>query len=307
MSMFSHPPVKTSRRKGPDVAPTATLGRAQPLPGAAPATADLGQGQQLSADQRAVFESRLGHDFSGVRVHADGAAAAAASAMGANAYSIGEDIVFAGGRYRPGTASGDRLIAHELAHVAQQQRGGSAGPAQAEPRARAAADAMSAGTRISPAEIGGAQQGVYCDDDEEKKKQEEGGQSPPTSSGSSAVPPVFSPPTLPLLDWGKIQEPYTRRGMRLTMRDVDSILLERQRSSQVLTALGIGEGFKLGPFTKNWILEKGLSKQLEDQQARENPTAIDQANKDWKLSHPGGLETPMITIFDIDWLRRNKK
>jgi hypothetical protein len=305
--MFSHPPVTTSRRKGPDVARTAMLGRrAQPLPGAAPTPASLGPGQQLPSDQRAVFESRLGHDFSGVRVHADGAAAASAREMGANAYSVGDDIVFADGRYRPGTASGDRLIAHELAHVAQQQRGGSAGPAQAEPRARAAADAMSAGSRISPTAIGGAQQGVYCDDDDEKNKQAEGGQSPPTSSGPSAVPPVLPPLTLPPLDWGKMREPFTRRGMRLTMRDVDSILLERQRSSQMLTTLGIGEGFKLGPFTKNWILEKGLSKQIEDQQARENPTAIDQMNKDWKQSHPGGWETPMIPIFDIDWFRKKK-
>jgi hypothetical protein len=307
--MFSYPPVKTSRRKGPDVARTAMLGRrAQPLPGAAPTPASLGQGQQLPGDQRAVFESRLGRDFSGVRVHADGAAAASASAMGAKAYAVGEDIVFADGRYRPGTASGDRLIAHELAHVAQQQRGGSAGPAQAEPRARTAADAMSAGSRISPTAIGGAQQGVYCDDDDEKKKKEEeeqaeGGQSPPTSSGPSAVPPVLPPLTL---DWGKLQEPFTRRGLHLTMRDIDSILLERQRSSQMLTTLGIGEGFKLGPFTKNWILEKGLSKQIEDQQARENPTAIDQMNKDWKQSHPGGWETPTIPIFDIDWFRKKK-
>lgn len=290
----------------PDVARTAMLGRrAQLLPGAPPTPASLGQGQPLPGDQRAVFESRLGHDFSGVRVHADGAAAASASAMGANAYAVGEDIVFAGGRYRPGTASGDRLIAHELAHVAQQQRGGSAGPAQAEPRARAAADAMSAGSRISPTAIGGAQQGVYCDDDDEKK-QAEGGQPLPESSGPSAVPSVLPPLTLPPLDLGKMGEPFTRRGLHLTMRDVDSILLERQRSSDLLTTLGIGEGFKLGPFTKNWIIEKGLSKQLEDQQARENPTVIDQMNKDWKQSHPGGWETPTIPIFDIDWFRKKK-
>jgi hypothetical protein len=306
--MFHQPPVRTTRTKGPDVTRSAVIaGRAQPPPGSVPAHASVGQ--QLPADQRAVFESRLGHDFSGVRVHADGAAAASAGAMGAKAYAVGEDIVFAVGRYRPGTADGDRLIGHELVHVAQQQRGGSGGPAQAEPRARRAADAMSGGGSISPAGIGGAQQGVYCDDDDEKKQVEVAGdQTPTTESGPIGPPrpPLLPPLTLPPLDWSKMREPFRSRGLNLGIRDIDSILLERQRISQLLTTLGIGEGLKLGPITKNWIIEKGLSTQLEDQKARENPTAIDQMNKDWKQTHPGGWETPIIPVFDIDWFRKKK-
>jgi hypothetical protein len=71
------------------------------------------------------MESRFGHDFSRVRVHDDTAAAAAASAMGANAYTYGRDIVFDAGRYAPATKQGRELIAHELAHVVQQRDGAS--------------------------------------------------------------------------------------------------------------------------------------------------------------------------------------
>ena len=161
------------------------------------------------------------------------------------------------------------------------------------------------GGDVSADAIGGAQEGVYCDDDEEKK---EGGagQSPATSAAPLPAPPYLPPLTLPPLDWGKLNEPFTKRGLRLTTGDLDSILLERQRSSQVLSTLGIGEGFKLGPITKDWILEKGLAKQLEDQQARENPNAIDLMNKDWKQAHPGGWETPIIPIFSSDWFRKKK-
>ena len=57
----------------------------------------------------------------GARVHTDERAAAAARAAGANALAYGEHVGFAAGRYRPGTATGDLLLAHELAHVVQQR------------------------------------------------------------------------------------------------------------------------------------------------------------------------------------------
>ena len=77
-------------------------------------------GQPLHAPERAYFEGRFGHDFGRVRVHADGRAAASARAVNALAYTVGHDIVFAPDQYRPATARGRRLIAHELAHVIQQ-------------------------------------------------------------------------------------------------------------------------------------------------------------------------------------------
>ena len=60
------------------------------------------------------------YDFSGVRIHTDNPAAASAAAMQARAYTVGSDIVFGEGHYRPQTAEGRALIAHELTHVAQQ-------------------------------------------------------------------------------------------------------------------------------------------------------------------------------------------
>jgi hypothetical protein len=67
------------------------------------------------------MEPRFGHDFSGVRVHTDSRAAESARAVGAHAYTVGEGIVFDQGQYNPHTYSGQRLLAHELAHTIQQQ------------------------------------------------------------------------------------------------------------------------------------------------------------------------------------------
>ena len=76
---------------------------------------------------RAYFEPRFAHDFSRVRVHADREAANGAQAVGSLAYTIGDDIVFAPGKYEPGTLEGRRLLAHELAHVVQQSIPGESG------------------------------------------------------------------------------------------------------------------------------------------------------------------------------------
>jgi outer membrane protein OmpA-like peptidoglycan-associated protein len=64
------------------------------------------------------------HDFTWVRVHADKKAADSARAVNAIAYTVGSDIVFADGQYAPATTVGQRLLAHELAHVIQQSAGG---------------------------------------------------------------------------------------------------------------------------------------------------------------------------------------
>jgi hypothetical protein len=80
-------------------------------------------GQPLDAATRAFFEPRFGHDFSGVRVHTDAQAAESTGKVNALAYTIGNHIAFAPGQYLPATPSGRRLLAHELVHVAQQERG----------------------------------------------------------------------------------------------------------------------------------------------------------------------------------------
>jgi hypothetical protein len=80
-------------------------------------------GAPLPESVRSFFEPRFGHDFSKVRVHADGESAIAAHAIRARAYTVGRNIVFGSGEYAPGTETGKRLLAHELAHVVQTRAG----------------------------------------------------------------------------------------------------------------------------------------------------------------------------------------
>ncbi len=79
-----------------------------------------GGGSTLPVNEQAFFESRLGSDLGGVHIHADAEAARLSTALSARAFTVGKDIFFGSGEYRPGTTSGRRLLAHELAHVLQQ-------------------------------------------------------------------------------------------------------------------------------------------------------------------------------------------
>ncbi len=78
-----------------------------------------GPGRPLDDATRALFEPRLGRDLGEVRVHTGARAGTVARALGARAFTAGPDVAFAEGRYDPAGAAGRRLLAHELAHVAQ--------------------------------------------------------------------------------------------------------------------------------------------------------------------------------------------
>lgn len=80
-----------------------------------------GSGTPLASNARTSIEGALGRSFADVRIHADTAAARSAAEIGAEAYTVGRDIVFAPGRYAPDTPAGRRLLGHELVHVAQQR------------------------------------------------------------------------------------------------------------------------------------------------------------------------------------------
>lgn len=95
--------------------------RAGALPISAPASG--GESRPLDAVTRGFFEQRFGHDFSAVRVHADADSAKSAGALAAKAYTVGSHVVFGAGRYRPDLPDGQRLLAHELAHVVQFSTG----------------------------------------------------------------------------------------------------------------------------------------------------------------------------------------
>ena len=103
----------------------------------------------LEEPVRTEMEQRFNHDFSDVRVHTDRAAADSATSIDAKAYTVGRDIVFNHGRFAPDSGAGKHLLAHELAHVVQQSRGGSAPTLESgnslEQDASAAASAVAGG------------------------------------------------------------------------------------------------------------------------------------------------------------------
>lgn len=79
-----------------------------------------GGGQPLSPATLGFFEPRFRRDFDRVRVHTSPQASEIARALNAQAFTRGQDIVFGAGQYRPSNPEGRKLLAHELAHVAQQ-------------------------------------------------------------------------------------------------------------------------------------------------------------------------------------------
>ncbi|MFN6352050.1 MAG: DUF4157 domain-containing protein [Cyanobacteriota bacterium] len=76
-------------------------------------------GEPLNDHSRVYFERRLGEDLSNVRIQHGREAARAAQAVNAKAFTMNHDIVFADDQYSPATFAGQRLLAHELAHVVQ--------------------------------------------------------------------------------------------------------------------------------------------------------------------------------------------
>lgn len=77
-------------------------------------------GQSLDHHTRAFMEPHFGRDFSRVRLHTDLRASDAADVLQAQAFTVGNDIVFGTGKFAPSTPAGRKLLAHELTHVVQQ-------------------------------------------------------------------------------------------------------------------------------------------------------------------------------------------
>jgi hypothetical protein len=94
--------------------------KSAPPPPASAEVSDLGQGEPLPSAERRYFEPRLGRDLSDVRIHAE---TPAAPALGARAFTIGNNIGFAPGEWSPGEHRSRHLLAHELTHIVQQDFG----------------------------------------------------------------------------------------------------------------------------------------------------------------------------------------
>ena len=116
-----------------------------------------GGGSSLDAGVRERMEASMGHDFGDVRVHTGSNAATAAKSVQAQAFTVGNELVFNEGKYNPSSAEGQRTIAHELTHVVQQRSGPVPGESReggvkvsdpgdwAEQQAEATADRVMAG------------------------------------------------------------------------------------------------------------------------------------------------------------------
>lgn len=142
-----------------------------------------GGGAPLDNDTRGFMESRLGADFSDVRVHTDATASESARSVQAHAYTVGSDVVFQSGKYAPENDSGKRMLAHELTHVVQQRSGPVAGtPAPGgiqishpsdsfEQAAESTAEQVMSAQRGEPAPAAAAPASIQREGDEEEELQ----------------------------------------------------------------------------------------------------------------------------------------
>lgn len=95
---------------------------AKPAVGGSLPAAHIG-GQALPASLQDSMSLALAENFGDVRIHDDARSDALTGSMGARAFTMGSDLFFRRGEYRPGTAAGRELLGHELTHVVQQRTG----------------------------------------------------------------------------------------------------------------------------------------------------------------------------------------
>jgi hypothetical protein len=124
-SVIGGPPQPQPFEPGTSVGRAAAEGGVAAAPGAVAESirSASGKGGTLPRMLRRSLEHHLDADLSAVRVHHDSASDAMARALGAHAFTAGQDVFFRAGRYAPQTSAGKRLIAHETAHAWQQGRG----------------------------------------------------------------------------------------------------------------------------------------------------------------------------------------
>jgi hypothetical protein len=77
-------------------------------------------GAAMPGDVRRSMETAFGADFSGVKVHTGAKADELNRSMGAQAFTVDNDIFFSGGMPDTSTKAGAGLLAHELTHTVQQ-------------------------------------------------------------------------------------------------------------------------------------------------------------------------------------------
>lgn len=135
----------SAAQAGPAASPDAAQRKVSPDSAGASGTpehvmAALGEGAPIDSGVASRMGGAFGTSFSDVRIHTDAAGAAMAQQQGALAFTVGNHVAFAPGRYQPGSIEGDALFAHELTHVLQQRGATQGGSASAGHGAESDAD-----------------------------------------------------------------------------------------------------------------------------------------------------------------------
>ena len=144
--------------------------------------------QGLDAGTRSLMESAFGESFGDVRVHTGRHAGDAAEELGARAFTRGRDIYFNVGEFDPSTREGKEVLAHELAHVAQQRRDGGAGGRGSDGREAVEREADEASRLVASG--GAARVGFVADQTSTylQSQQQGGGARPPTQAAPGQQP-----------------------------------------------------------------------------------------------------------------------
>lgn len=158
-----------------------------------------GGGSALDGPTRSFMESRLGADFSDVRVHTGAKATEAARSVQAHAYTVGTDLVFQDGQYNPSSNDGRKMLAHELTHVMQQRSGpvdgtpAAGGISVSDPSDRFERAAEATADRVMAGEAAGLQRQETGEEEEEEglqassiQRQESAGEEDEEVQASSA-------------------------------------------------------------------------------------------------------------------------
>jgi hypothetical protein len=177
-------------------------------------------GDPLDAAARRPLEAHFEADLTDVRVHTGSEAATSATSLDALAYTSGRDIYFAAGMYSPASSSGQRLLAHEVAHVVQQRSGKE--PSIATKSARgvkigAPDDSLETEADRATEEFMSGAQPSELTDEEQRRRRESGGPvqrfiqrqpapatpAAPASAPAAAPPPAAAPQSSPSIRYGK--------------------------------------------------------------------------------------------------------
>ncbi|HEU4719183.1 MAG TPA: DUF4157 domain-containing protein [Bacteroidia bacterium] len=82
-----------------------------------------GDGRPMDDSVMAEMQTKMGTDFSGVKIHTGMNAHDMSESINAKAFTHGQDIYFRNGNYNPQTTEGKALLAHELVHTRQEKVG----------------------------------------------------------------------------------------------------------------------------------------------------------------------------------------